>query len=399
MRSVALYILLLFILPTFSQHAYAGNEAYGDPLVADTLAREPMQPDSIKPKSRNIIGRIIEYFSHTNEQKDDKKFDISFIGGPSYSEATSLEIAGLVSGLYKSRHDSLTPRSDISIYAEASITGFYNFGIKGNHIFPSDRMRLIYDANFCHFPLKFWGIGYDDGACSDNESKYTLLQSEFTAKVLFHLPHDIYLGPTSHFSYSKATKCERPELWHGEDTRVFSYGMGFLLSIDTRDLIANASKGYYIGLHQEFFPRFLGNDYAFSRTEVWGMYYHRFWPTGIMAFRIHGAAAYGKPSWAMLPTLDDGNAVRGYYEGRYRAKNELDAIVELRQKVWRRIGVVVWGGVGSVFDHFSDVRFNTLLPTFGIGGRWEFKNRVNVRVDMGFGKHSKAISIGINEAF
>lgn len=351
-----------------------------------------------KPK-RNIIQKVIDYFGQTNAEKPDKKFDISVIGGPSYSASTSFEIAGLVSGLYKSRRDSLTPRSDISIYAEGSVTGFYNFGIRGNHIFPADRMRLVYDANFCHFPLKFWGIGYENGINKANESEYTLLESAVTMQFLWKLPKSIFLGPSVNFNYQKATKMERPDLWEGQNPRVFCYGLGLVFSIDTRDLATNASKGFYIGLHQQFFPKFMGNDYAFSMTEVSAMYYRKFWKSGVMAFRIHGAGAYGNPPWGMLPTLDKGNAVRGYYEGRYRDKNEADILIELRQHIWRRNGIVVWAGVGTVFSEFNQIKWNTLLPSYGIGYRWEFKKKVNVRVDIGFGKHSKAINFGINESF
>lgn len=393
------YIIATATVLSVGLHAEAAlADAVAREFTADTVA---IVSDTVStpPARRNIIGKIIDYFNHTNDVSPEKKFDISVIGGPNYSEATSFQVAGLISGLYKSRRDSLTPRSDVSIYAQGSVTGFYNFGIKGNHIFPSDRMRLVYDANFCHFPLKFWGIGYENGINKDNESKYTELQSAFTLQWLFRLPRSIYLGPSANFNYQKATKVERPELWEGEDLRVFNYGMGIVFSIDTRDLSTNPQKGYYIGFHQQFFPGFMGNDYAFSMTEVSGMYYRKFWPTGIMAFRLHGAFSYGNTPWGMMPTLDRGNAVRGYYEGRYRDKNEMDMLVELRQHVWRRNGVVVWAGVGSVFRHFDDIRWRTLLPTYGIGYRWEFKNRVNVRVDLGFGKQSMSVNFGINEAF
>ena len=40
--------------------------------------------------------------------------------------------------------------------------------------------------------------------------------------------------------------------------------------------------------------------------------------------------------------------MRGYYEGRYRDKHSLEATVELRQHVWKRNGIVVWAGAGTV---------------------------------------------------
>lgn len=388
------YMIVLVACLTIFLQARSGT------ALPDSISVIPNDTvNAVPAPRRNIIQKIIDYFGQTNAEKPDKKFDISVIGGPSYSASTSFEIAGLVSGLYRSRRDSLTPRSDISIYAEASVTGFYNFGIRGTHIFPSDRMRIVYDANFCHFPLKFWGIGYDNGINKENESKYTLLESAFTTQFLWKLPHSIYLGPSANFNYQKATKMERPELWGDQDTRIFCYGLGVVFSLDTRDLPTNASRGYYIGFHQQFFPRFMGNSYPFSMTEVSAMYYRRFWTSGVMAFRLHGASAYGDVPWGMMPTLDKGNAVRGYYEGRYRDKNEADILVEMRQHVWRRNGIVVWAGVGTVFSSLRQIGWDTLLPTYGIGWRWEFKKKVNVRVDVGFGKHSTAINFGINEAF
>ena len=360
-------------------------------VPADSVPRDTVH--------RNLIQKLIHYISHTNDVRPEKKFDISVIGGPSYSAATSFEIAALVSGLYKSRSDSLTPRSDVTLYAQASVTGMYDFGIRGNHIFPGDRMRVVYDANFCHFPLKFWGIGYSEGADKNNETKYTLLQSSFDVKFLWKLPHNIFLGPSTDFDYYKATRARNLELWHGEDMRVFNYGFGVLFSLDTRDLATNASEGWYVGVHQKFFPAFMGNHYAFSSTDFSLMHYRRFWKSGVMAFRLHAAGAYGDVPWCQLQTIDNGYAMRGYYEGRYRDKNEADVVVELRQHLWGRNGIVVWGGVGSVFRRFDQVRWDTLLPSYGVGWRWEFKNKVNVRVDLGFGKHSMAIDFGINEAF
>lgn len=91
--------------------------------------------------------------------------------------------------------------------------------------------------------------------------------------------------------------------------------------------------------------------------------------------------------------------MRGYFEGRYRDKNEIDICVELRQHVWRRNGVVAWVGAASLFPRFSAIRARQVLPNAGIGYRWEFKRRMNVRVDFGFGRHQTGFILGLNEAF
>ena len=71
-----------------------------------------------------------------------------------------------------------------------------------------------------------------------------------------------------------------------------------------------------------------------------------------------------------------------------------------RQHVWRRNGIVVWAGAGTVFLKFSAMRMKHVLPNYGLGYRWEFKKDVNVRLDYGFGKSGQSGFIfNINEAF
>ena len=92
--------------------------------------------------------------------------------------------------------------------------------------------------------------------------------------------------------------------------------------------------------------------------------------------------------------------MRGYYEGRYRDKNKIETQIELRQHIWRRNGIVLWAGAGTVFPKFSKMRINHVLPNYGLGYRWEFKKNVNVRLDYGLGKAGQSGFIfNINEAF
>ena len=91
--------------------------------------------------------------------------------------------------------------------------------------------------------------------------------------------------------------------------------------------------------------------------------------------------------------------MRGYYEGRYRDKSAITACVELRQHIWHRNGITLWGGAGTVFSKFSEITSRSVLPNYGIGYRWEFKQRVNVRLDLGFGRGTTGFIFSINEAF
>lgn len=380
--NISRFIILLTLL-CISVSRVAATEQ-----PADSIAKKP-----------NLVSRIIKYFADSNKEHPEKTIDFTFVGGPSYSASTSVQLAVMAAGLYRTQRDSLTPESNVSIFAQGSLTGFYRVGLFGNHFFPGDKFRINYHADFAHFPLKFWGIGYDMESQKCNESNYTELQSVLWGEFLWRLPEHMFLGPSVNFNYGKATKVERPDLWNGEDMRVLNYGVGVIFSYDTRDYPTNASRGWNVTFKQKFFPRFIGNDYAFSSTELTVGWYRQFWKSGIMAFQFHGYSTYGDTPWSMLPTLNESKAIRGYYEGRYRDKNEADFVVELRQHLWRRSGIVVWGGVGTVFDSLRQVTARRLLPSYGVGYRWEFKKRVNVRIDFGMGKGSSAFAFGLHETF
>lgn len=394
-------ILCLLGLAFATAGASAQTSLLSAENTADSLAVVTETPDTLYVihRKRSLIDKIIEYLDDTNKEHPDRKVDFSFLGGPSYSSSTSLNVAVIAAGLYHGGPKETTPQSEMSVYAQGSIKGMYRVGIRGRHVFRNDKFRIVYDANFCHLPSKYWGIGYANGANKANESDYTLLESGVLAEFQWHLPHNIYIGPVLDFYYAKATEMQKPELWDGLKLRSLNYGAGFMFSIDTRDFPTNATTGVNVGIRQLFYPPMFGNRNLFSVTELTAAWYHRFWQSGVCAFQIHGAAATEHTPWVLLPSLNATDAMRGYYTDRYRDKGEIDFVAEIRQHIYRRNSIVVWGGVGSVFSRISQINWHTLLPSYGIGYRWEFKKRVNVRADVGFGKRSFEFTLGLNESF
>ena len=342
--------------------------------------------------------KIIAYFNESNKPKKNKKFDFSVIGGPHYSSDTKFGVGVVAAGIY--RTDTVaTPQSDVAIYLDATTSMFFKLGIRGTNIFPHDKARLHYDINISSVKSKFWGIGYDMDVNDDNESDYKYLNSQATVSYVWRLAPSFFIGPFASFDYTNARKQDKPWLWEGQADRTLNVGVGFTIQYDTRDILTNAFKGMFIRLDQRFIPRFLANRYAFSLTELTFNYYRHVWRDATLAFQLHSRLTYGNTPWSLLSTLGGSYNMRGYYEGRYRDKSEIDVCLELRQHVWRRNGLALWVGAGTVFPKFSDIRWRKVLPNYGIGYRWEFKHRVNVRLDLGFGRHCKGFIFSINEAF
>ena len=357
------------------------------------------QQDTLK-KRPGLFTRIINYFGDANKEKPEKKFDVNFIGGPYYSSDMKLGLGLVGAGMYRMNGCSKEMQpSNVSLFGSVSTVGFYMLGIRGNNLFPKDRYRLNYSMSFYSFPSYFWGIGFYQGN-NVNKTKIKRFQSKLKAEFLFRLGKEFYLGPVLVWDYARAQDVNKDYmyLFDGMSLVQRNYGVGASVQYDTRDFISNASRGIYAYLSQTFRPSWLGNDQAFSTTEFQLRGYKSVWKGGILAGELKGMFNFGNPSWAMMAELGGSNSMRGYYEGRYRDKHSMSVQVELRQHVWRRNGITVWAGAGNVF-HDSRT-FKKILPNFGIGYRWEFKKRVNVRLDLGFGKSGQnGFIFNINEAF
>ena len=90
------------------------------------------------------FSRFLSYFNDANKEKPQRKFDFSVIGGPHYSTDTKLGVGLVAAGLYRSNPtDSLLPPSNVSLFGDFSTVGFYLLGIRGTHLFPHDRYRLV----------------------------------------------------------------------------------------------------------------------------------------------------------------------------------------------------------------------------------------------------------------
>ena len=398
MRRKSLVGLIFFVLAT------CGNVSFA------TIADEQQYSDSVSTTDdstglKGFIRRIIGYFEKANQPHPEKKFDISFIGGPHYSNEAGFGLGIVGSGIYYTARDdngmpdTQTPPSNVSLKLDVTTGQLYKIGADGYHVFGSDKFRINYDGYFYSFKDKFWGIGYSQAINDANESIFKRLQAQLKADFVFNAGSGFYVGPLVQFSYVNATRVDRPELFDGQQPRTFTTGIGFTACYDTRDVPFNAYKGVYIRYNQLFNPRFMGNTYAFSQSQFDIAGYATVWKGGVLAALFHADLTKGNTPWGLMPTFGDSGRMRGYYEGRFRDKNEMDVTLELRQHVWRRNGIVVWVGAGTVFPRFSSFKWQHVLPNFGVGYRWQFKPRINVRLDLGIGKGEKGFNFSINEAF
>lgn len=371
-----------------------------EPFSQDTIPSQQMV-DTTRHARKSWMTRFLDYFNDANKNREHKRFDFSIIGGPHYASDTKFGLGMVAAGLYRSdANDTLLPPSNVSLFGDVSTVGFYMLGVRGNHIAPRGRYRIDYRLYFYSFPSDYWGIGYEMGDNDDNKSDMKRWQAQAEAAFLFRVADNFYVGPMASYDYVIGKHIERPELLNGMDHHTWNVGAGVSLVYDNRDNLTNPHRGIYLNLKQMFRPRFMSNDYAFSTTKFRFDSYQQLGEGTVLAEDFGANFNFGNPSWGMMANLGGTSSMRGYYEGRYRDKHSLEATVELRQHVWKRNGIVVWAGAGTVFPKFSELRSNRILPNVGVGYRWEFKKNVNVRLDYGFGKSGQSgFLFNINEAF
>ena len=380
--------------------AKAGAVAPVDELQDTTTIRTEQQPDTVK-KKKGLINWVLDYLNNTNKNKNHKKLDFSVLPGPHFSSDTGLGLGIIGMGLYRQdRRDTISQPSNVSIFGDITTKSSYTVGIFGTHVFPYDKGRIDYEIAANYFKEKFWGIGYEMGNNDANEGLMKRWKIGAKANFLWEVARNVFVGPSLTYDFADILEIDRPELLGGQDRHVWNIGVGFSLAYDSRDIMTRPTRGVYLNVTQLFRPKFLGSGYAYATTDFRFNTYARLWEGAVIGGDLRGTLNFGNPSWATMSLLGNSSTMRGYYKGRYRDKHILQTQVELRQHIWHRNGVVIWGGLGTVFHKFSGIHAERLLPNWGIGYRWEFKKNGNVRLDYGFGKRGmQGFVFNINEAF
>lgn len=407
-------IAILVVLAFYSAVATAQIDSI---LVSgrDTIAYSytPITP----PKRGGLMNTKSKFLRYLLDSAQDnsfnKRLDFTFVPGIYYSRSTSVGLALVAAGLYRiDKENRSLPASDFSIYAAASITGYYRVGVKGNNIFKGDARRLNYDVEFYSQPTDFWGLGYA-AANSNSPMRYNGSRCMADVRFLQRVARGFYVGVGADFDYlySRKTKKRADDYeqfllrLNGEQPSYYALGVSLFVEYDTRDFIPNPERGVYLSLQAKVRPKPMSDVGMTTYSgRVVANYYQRLWRGAVLALDLRGELNSKGTPWAYYASLGGSHNMRGYYGGRYSDLCAVSAQLELRQRLYKRLGATAWGGAGNVFsyDNFS---WRNTMPTYGVGLRFEFKRRVNLRLDYGFGgrdgrgKLIHGAVFSVNEAF
>jgi outer membrane protein assembly factor BamA len=342
----------------------------------------------------------------TSENDTTNQRGLSFNGYPYayYTPETQLAFGAGGIFIFYTAADSILLPSKIGFGGFYSTNNQYKVSINPAIYFIRNNLYLQLPVSFGHFVDKFWGIGNDTP--ETGKENYTL--DLFSASFVIQAPPILFAADRSgiNFIYENAEIVDKMEnvLLSGDEVPGSNggklFGIGYDLTWETRNNIFFPTSGGYQYIRLVVYPDF--SNFVFYTLELDTRHYGSFSPNHVLAGQFYIAATAGETPFYKLPALGGQQKMRGYFKGRYRDKIYTTFQLEYRQYFWWRLGFVVFGGVGEVAPDLLSFRFRELKPSYGAGLRFLFnkEQRVNLRVDLGFGEDgNRGIYFGIEEAF
>ena len=352
---------------------------------------------------RDQVDAFLSAMGSGDAYDPEKRIDFGIIPGPFYTPEMKLGMGIAAIGLYKvNRADEKERISTLSLSGFGSITGAIGVNVVNHTFFLRDRVRFFVEGRIQDVPEKYWGVGYETNSDDSMEEDYDDVTFQAFPKAYIGLLSHLYIGGGFSFIYNRANDVEPGGLFEEDNpygTKVYSSGFSLHLMYDSRDYITNPYEGSFFNIDHYDYSKTLGSDSDYQVTELTASSYWGVAPKTIIAVQCFLRHADGDVPWTGMSKIGGAHQMRGYWEGRYRDRSMVTSQVELRRKLDWRHGVVFWLGAGAIAPSLDAFDLDEILPNAGVGYRLAFKDRSNVRIDLGFGKNEVGFYFNVNEAF
>jgi outer membrane protein assembly factor BamA len=349
-----------------------------------TKTQETKAKEKKKCKNRIIAAPIMFYTPETK---------LAFGGAGSYV----FRMGGCKDEAQDTRPSSISP---VTIY---TVNKQFSVQLKADLYFKNNDYRMETAIKLQKYPDKFYGVGSD--TLQDAEENFTSRSTNIYLSFLKKIGKGLYVGMKYRFNHWKITEAE-PEgqlidgaITGSVDGRIS--GITFLANRDSRDNIFFPMRGDFFQLNAGIYKKFLGSDFDFTDFTLDLRKYMTLFSSHVFAVQFLARAQTGSVPFMELAMMGGEYNMRGYYAGRFRDKNLLVLQAEYRLPLVWRLGLVGFAGLGNVAGKFSQLNLDSLKPSYGVGLRFLFdkKEKIYLRMDIGFGKGTSGFYFSIFEAF
>lgn len=323
-----------------------------------------------------------------------------------YSPENGFGFGGATLRVFKfNRKDTISRSSQlggVALYTtknQAIFSTRYQFFTYAEKFSFSGRIRYV------DFPELYYGVGQNTPESNEERVSYKFFR--FTQRVTKQLVPGFFTG--FEFRYFNRFALELAPGGLLETSRIAGYdgsrvvGIGPVFVLDKRDNINNCFRGYYLLFSAFFHGKALGGEFQYSNYRIDFREYFRPFQNlkHILAIQFVGNFIEGTAPFRQLSLMGGNSIMRGYYLGRFRDQHLVTAQAEYRLHLFWRIGAVGFLGYGNVLNQLDDFRLKDLKHSVGGGLRMgiDEKERLNLRVDFGFGENTSGFYISVAEAF
>ena len=317
---------------------------------------------------------------------------------------TSWGLGGVVARFFKpGKGDSAIRTSDANVLVLYTLRSQLIIVLSSTVYFPHEDNIVRFQASYSYYPDDFWGLGNQ----TDYKAKTPFAQKQFffNPQFLKRVHGNIYLGVTYQFQHTSRLEHTPGDLFDQENiTGRFggnTSGIGPILSWDTRNNAFSPDKGGFAEIQFAWFPTFLGSDFAYRVLSIDLRRFFRLSPKSVLAFQGLGGLTFGNTPFRYLEELGGADMMRGYYGGRYSDKCLMAYQAEYRRFLFWRFGMVLFAATGEVAQTPAKFELDGLHPSGGGGIRFALskEEKLNLRIDYGVAKHSRAFTVQLREAF
>lgn len=294
--------------------------------------------------------------------------------------------------------------SNVQALALYTTRGQFIVALNGSIYFPGERFILNQQFSYSSFPDKFWGLGKT--APDSTKEAYKFKQYYVYLHPQRHLGNNLFLGLIYEFQRVLDVVYEGGGLFDKQNISgrkgYHVSGLGLSFTYDTRNNAFSPDRGMMLQFWFNQFDQILGSDYQYTNFVL---DLRRFIPIHrrqVLALQAYGFFNKGDVPLRSLAYLGGASSMRGYYEGRYRDKNQVTLQGEYRVHLFARFGAVAFGDIGNVGSHLKELNFQYLKYSYGGGLRIALSKseKLNLRLDYGIsGESSSGFYLQLGEAF
>ncbi|MCL9774743.1 BamA/TamA family outer membrane protein [Vibrio methylphosphonaticus] len=368
-----------------------------------------------EPDSDRFNGTITDLkYGKKNYQEINGMPMFSFLGGPAYTPEQGLLVA--VGGLYSfktNREQEQLQRSSVSMFVIGNyVDSEVGYGLRARHslFWNNNDIQFQGTLNAGTQSEHYWGVGYDNAEDFEfgDITQYKATVTNYEGTLTFRIHDNWFAGPALRVNYFNPTTVPDSALLDDNfeqfKDKPFTWGVGAALQYDSRDVAVNAWRGSFFKTEALTYSEALGSQADYQKLDVEYRYYYSVQEGRVIALLSQYQQAFGDVPYYDMPELGGANSMRGYYQGQYRDRVTAEVTAEYRHTFRRHggglsaHGMTLWSGVGAIGNSAEDLSGHAIL-SYGVGYRYELQPRMNIRLDLGMGKHGSAFYFNFTEAF